>query len=80
MFALEGAANAELQAISRVAEHRLERGIFTSTGGGDLRRALAAAERLAILVRWARMLLTVCQTLRTTLSRCRCRQLHSANV
>jgi len=34
-----------------VAEHRLERGIFTSAGGGDLRRALAACQRLAILVR-----------------------------
>ncbi len=39
-----------LQAISRVAEHRLARGIWTSPGAGDLRRALAAAQRLAILV------------------------------
>ena len=48
---LEGAESAELQAISRVAEHRLARGIWTSPGAGDLRRALAAAQRLAILVR-----------------------------
>ena len=47
---LEGAESAELQAISRVAEHRLARGIWTSPGAGDLRRALAAAQRLAILV------------------------------
>ena len=50
VFLLEGAADAELQAISAVAAHRLERGIFTSAGGGDLRRALAASQRLAILV------------------------------
>ena len=37
---LEGAESAELQAISRVAEHRLARGIWTSPGAGDLRRAL----------------------------------------
>ena len=55
---LEGAESAELQAISRVAEHRLARGIWTSPGAGDLRRALAAAQRLAILVSlWHTLLL-----------------------
>lgn len=33
--ALEGAASAELEAISRTAKHRLDRGIWTSTGGGN---------------------------------------------
>ncbi|KAK9816720.1 hypothetical protein WJX72_004217 [[Myrmecia] bisecta] len=47
--ALEGEADAQLQAIARTAKHRLERGIWTSPGAGDLRRAKAACERLAIL-------------------------------
>eukprot|EP00884_Botryococcus_braunii_P013259 jgi/Botrbrau1/21934/Bobra.0249s0057.1 len=47
--ALEGADSADLQAISRVAKYRLERGIWTSPGGGDIRRAKAAAERLVLL-------------------------------
>ncbi|KAK9909325.1 hypothetical protein WJX75_000539 [Coccomyxa subellipsoidea] len=47
---LEGEDRAELQAIARTAKHRLERGIWTSPGAGDLRRALAAAERLCILL------------------------------
>ncbi|KAK9806023.1 hypothetical protein WJX73_006325 [Symbiochloris irregularis] len=47
--ALEGEADAALKAISRTAKHRQERGIWTSTGGGDLRRSCAACERLAIL-------------------------------
>lgn len=46
---LEGADSAEAEAIARTARHRLERGIWTSPGGGDLRRAIAAAERLVIL-------------------------------
>ena len=47
--ALDGAMTASLQAISRSAKHRLDRGIHTSSGAGDLRRARAAAERLCIL-------------------------------
>lgn len=47
---LEGEASAELSAISRTARHRLERGIWTSPGAGDLRRALAACERLVLLL------------------------------
>ena len=46
---LDGAESAEAEAIARAARHRLERGIWTSPGAGDLRRALAAAERLVIL-------------------------------
>jgi hypothetical protein len=46
---LDGADSAEAAAIARTAEHRLRRGIFTSPGAGDLRRALAASERLVIL-------------------------------
>lgn len=62
---LEGAESAELQAISRVAEHRLARGIWTSPGAGDLRRALAAAQRLAILVTVGLALAALpCKTLR----------------
>mmetsp|Transcript_19795 Transcript_19795/g.59797 ORF Transcript_19795/g.59797 Transcript_19795/m.59797 type:complete len:513 (+) Transcript_19795:154-1692(+) len=49
MDALQGAASAELQAIAQAAAHRLERGIWTSPGAGDLRRALAATERLATI-------------------------------
>lgn len=44
---LQGAASAELKAIAQAAAHRLERGIWTSPGAGDLRRAVAASERLA---------------------------------
>ncbi|PSC74794.1 hypothetical protein C2E20_2429 [Micractinium conductrix] len=46
---LEGEADAAMQAISRTAKHRLERGIWTSPGAGDMRRALAACERLVLL-------------------------------
>ncbi|KAI3424327.1 hypothetical protein D9Q98_009880 [Chlorella vulgaris] len=46
---LEGESDAAMQAISRTAKHRLERGIWTSPGGGDIRRALAACERLVLL-------------------------------
>lgn len=46
---LDGADSAEAEAIARTARHRLERGIWTSPGAGDLRRAVAAAERLVIL-------------------------------
>lgn len=38
-----------MQAVSRAAAHRLKRGIWTSPGAGDLRRAIAAAERLVLL-------------------------------
>lgn len=41
---------AEVRAISATAQHRLQRGIFTSPGAGDLRRCAAACERLAMLV------------------------------
>jgi len=37
-------------AISRTAAHRLARGIWTSSGGGDVRRARAACERLVLLL------------------------------
>jgi hypothetical protein len=46
---LEGATSAELQVIARAAAHRLERGIWTSPGAGDVRRAIAACERLVLL-------------------------------
>jgi hypothetical protein len=45
--------DAALRVVSAAAKHRLERGIFTSPGAGDLRRCLAAAER-AVLVLDAR--------------------------
>lgn len=32
--ALEGVGSADLEAISRTAKHRLDRGIWTSTGAG----------------------------------------------
>eukprot|EP00193_Tetraselmis_chui_P021187 CAMPEP_0177774996 /NCGR_PEP_ID=MMETSP0491_2-20121128/13838_1 /TAXON_ID=63592 /ORGANISM="Tetraselmis chuii, Strain PLY429" /LENGTH=220 /DNA_ID=CAMNT_0019293479 /DNA_START=424 /DNA_END=1087 /DNA_ORIENTATION=+ len=41
--AVEGMQSAEMEAISRTAAHRLSRGIWTSPGAGDLRRAKAAA-------------------------------------
>lgn len=46
-----GAADGDVekQLIARTAAHRLERGIFTTTGAGDLVRAIAAAERLVLL-------------------------------
>ncbi|KAL4421748.1 hypothetical protein ABPG77_009731 [Micractinium sp. CCAP 211/92] len=47
---LEGESDAAMQAISRTAKHRLERGIWTSPGAGDIRRALAACERLVLLL------------------------------
>lgn len=37
------------QAVSRAAQHRLRRGIWTSPGAGDIRRAIAACERLVLL-------------------------------
>jgi len=46
---LQGEETAEHEAISRCAQHRLNRGIWTSTGGGDLTRAIAACERLVLL-------------------------------
>jgi hypothetical protein len=46
---LDGGGSAEFEAVARAARHRLERGIHTSPGGGDLRRALAAQERLVVL-------------------------------
>ena len=47
-----GAADvsAEVRAISATAAHRLQRGIFTSPGAGDLRRCLAACERVVMLI------------------------------
>uniref|UniRef100_A0A7S1X9J8 Uncharacterized protein n=1 Tax=Tetraselmis chuii TaxID=63592 RepID=A0A7S1X9J8_9CHLO len=48
--AVEGMQSAEMEAISRTAAHRLSRGIWTSPGAGDLRRAKAAAERICMLV------------------------------
>lgn len=36
-------------ASARAAKHRLQRGIWTSTSFGDMRRALAASERLVVL-------------------------------
>ena len=49
MDALEGPASVHLQAVARAAEHRLKRGIWTSPGAGDVRRAVAAAERLVLI-------------------------------
>lgn len=46
---LQGGEDAELEAIARTARHRLERGIWTSPGAGDIRRAIAACERLVLL-------------------------------
>jgi hypothetical protein len=43
------ATSADVAAINRTAAHRLERGIFTSPGAGDARRALAAARRRVLL-------------------------------
>ena len=48
--ALEGESDSTTEAIARFAKYRLERGIFTSTGAGDLRRAILASERLVLLV------------------------------
>lgn len=51
--AAKAAAGEEMEAavaaISKVAAWRLERGIWTSPGAGDLRRARAATERLVLL-------------------------------
>lgn len=44
-----GGVDATTAAISAAAAHRLARGVWTSSGAGDLRRARAAAERLVIL-------------------------------
>lgn len=46
---LSGADSAESEAIARAAVHRLERGVWTSPGAGDIRRAIAACERLVLL-------------------------------
>lgn len=46
---LSGAESAESEAIARAAVHRLERGVWTSPGAGDIRRAIAACERLVLL-------------------------------
>uniref|UniRef100_A0A061QMV1 Protein SirB1 N-terminal domain-containing protein n=2 Tax=Tetraselmis sp. GSL018 TaxID=582737 RepID=A0A061QMV1_9CHLO len=48
--AVDGMQSAEMEAIARTAAHRLSRGIWTSPGAGDLRRARAAAERICMLV------------------------------
>jgi hypothetical protein len=42
--------DAATTAIARTAAHRLARGIWTSSGGGDVRRARAACERLVLLL------------------------------
>ncbi|CAG9463334.1 unnamed protein product [Pedinophyceae sp. YPF-701] len=47
--ALEGDDDATTEAISRFAKYRLKRGIYTSTGAGDLRRCVPACERLVLL-------------------------------
>ena len=46
---LDGASSAESEAIARAALHRLQRGVWTSPGAGDVRRALVACERLVLL-------------------------------
>jgi hypothetical protein len=43
-------ADAATTAIARTAAHRLARGIWTSSGGGDIRRAVAACERLVLVL------------------------------
>ena len=49
-FISEGqATSAESEAIARTAKHRLERGIWTSPGAGDLRRCVASCERLVLV-------------------------------
>lgn len=44
---LEGEDSAELQAIAMTARHRLERGIWTSPGAGELGRNSGGMYRLA---------------------------------
>lgn len=46
---VEGGIASDLDAIARTAKHRLDRGIFTTTGAGDLRRAVITCERLVML-------------------------------
>lgn len=52
--AAKAAAGEEMEAavaaVSKVAAWRLERGIWTSPGAGDLLRARAASERLVMLL------------------------------
>jgi hypothetical protein len=45
-----GPNDAETVAIARTAAHRLARGVWTSSGGGCIRRAIAACERLVTLL------------------------------
>lgn len=45
----EGTESPAALVAQRTARHRLNRGIATSANGGDLRRALAATERLLLL-------------------------------
>lgn len=40
----------QVRAISATAAHRLQRGIWTSPGAGDLRRCIGACERLVMMV------------------------------
>ena len=42
--------SAYLEAVSRAAAHRLRRGVWTTTGGGDLNRCIAVCERLCIII------------------------------
>lgn len=41
---------AYIDAVSRAAAHRLRRGIWTTTGGGDINRCITACERLCTVV------------------------------
>eukprot|EP00892_Ulva_mutabilis_P009514 jgi/Ulvmu1/6935/UM032_0013.1 len=52
--AINGPASTYIQAVSRAAEHRLKRGIWTTPGAGDIRRAIAACERLVLLAHCSR--------------------------
>jgi hypothetical protein len=45
-----GDEDAFTTAVARTAAHRLARGVWTSSGAGDIRRARAAAERLVLLL------------------------------
>ena len=42
--------SAYIDAVSRAAAHRLRRGIWTTTGGGDINRCITACERLCTVV------------------------------
>lgn len=44
--------------MAKAAKHRLQRGIWTSPGAGDIRRAVAACERLVLLTHSCRTFAT----------------------